>query len=173
VLTDRFGSPRRFLTFNAVPKRSADRHRDGEPRLTDGGHLGRQLKVLITYTQSASVGCAGAAQPTFLAASAPFLPNAVRVLAGKWEMVFLDFAAVAAFLMFFLAAARCFSVLIALQSFLTDLAFLGVRLPFSGRFGPRFHHRRGPQYHVWPILLVSPKISKIKPSTDRQRDLRY
>jgi hypothetical protein len=56
-------------------------------------------------------------QPAFLAASAPFLPNAVRVFTGKWEMVFLDFAAVAAFLIFFLAAARCFSVLIALQSF--------------------------------------------------------
>jgi hypothetical protein len=43
-----------------------------------------------------------------LAASAPFSPNAVRVFAGKWEMVFLDFAAAAAFLIFFLAAARCF-----------------------------------------------------------------
>jgi hypothetical protein len=58
-----------------------------------------------------------------LAASAPFLPNAVRVFAGKWEMVFLDLAAVAAFLMFFLAAARCFSVLIAFLAYI-DSAIL-------------------------------------------------
>ena len=38
-------------------------------------------------------------------------------------MVFLDFAAAAAFLMFFLAAARCFSVLICPPKLLTDPSF--------------------------------------------------
>ena len=49
---------------------------------------------------------------TFLAASAPFLPSAVRVFAGSCDMVFLVFAA--AIFIFFLAAVCCFSV-IALQ----------------------------------------------------------
>ncbi len=60
-------------------------------------------------------------QLTFLAASAPFLPSAVRVFAGSCEMVFLDFAAAAAFFIFFLAAVCCFSVLIALPRFLAVL----------------------------------------------------
>ena len=47
-------------------------------------------------------------------------------------MVCLDFAAAAAFLMFFLAAARCFSVLIDLQGFLTDPGLLVVATPFLG-----------------------------------------
>jgi hypothetical protein len=42
-----------------------------------------------------------------------FLPSAVRVAFGKWAMVRLRLAAAAAFLMFLLAADRCFSVAIA------------------------------------------------------------
>ncbi len=44
------------------------------------------------------------------AALAPSLPKAVRVFFGKWEIVFRDFAAAAAFLMFAFAARFCRSV---------------------------------------------------------------
>jgi hypothetical protein len=72
-------------------------------------------------------------QPAFLAASAPFLPNAVRVFAGKWEMVFLDFATAAAFLIFFLAAARCFSVLIFVPKLLTVIRSITVGRMYQKR----------------------------------------
>jgi hypothetical protein len=44
------------------------------------------------------------------AAFAPSLPKAVRVLFGKWAMVFFRLAAVAAFLIFRRAAVRCLVV---------------------------------------------------------------
>ena len=47
-----------------------------------------------------------------LAAFAPFLPSAVRVLFGSFEIVFFFFAARAAFLTFLRAAAFCFELAI-------------------------------------------------------------
>jgi hypothetical protein len=53
------------------------------------------------------------AQCRFLrAALAPSFPRAVRVLFGRWATVLFRRAALAAFLMFRFAAARCFLVVI-------------------------------------------------------------
>jgi hypothetical protein len=66
---------------------------------------------------------------------APCLPNAVRVLRLRWAMVFLDFAAAAAFLIFFRAAARCFAELIGPPGECLDLLSIKRAASGTGPFG--------------------------------------
>ena len=99
----------------------------------------RFVASLATFEWRGFAPSAGSFQRAFLAASAPFLPSAVRVFSGKCEIVFLDFAAAAALLMFCLAALRCFSVLICSLRFRAVSGFLCVRPLFLGGSGLGSH----------------------------------